>query len=206
MEDITKHSGVEGHSAPTDSEEFNIDKVFEQNPSLNYAMGSVVGAFVGDAAGAVLEFFGQKIKHEDVERALTFPGGGAFRWGKGELTDDSEMALSLLNSLLETKGKVSSLSLATHYFKWGQSRPKDMGNTTCNAVTEMESYINDQDEERYFDIIDEQNCNSKSNGCLMRATPLSVLCHGKSNEDILTLTSIDVKMTHSNPTCIHAVV
>ena len=39
------------------------------------AYGCIIGAFVGDAAGAVLEFK-KKISEEDVKHALTFPGGG----------------------------------------------------------------------------------------------------------------------------------
>lgn len=42
-----------------------------------------MGAYVGDAAGAVLEFCKDKITIEKVEHALKMPGGGVFRVGPG---------------------------------------------------------------------------------------------------------------------------
>jgi ADP-ribosylglycohydrolase len=36
---------------------------------------------------------------EDVKKALKFPGGGALKVGKGQITDDSEMAMCLLHGL-----------------------------------------------------------------------------------------------------------
>ena len=40
------------------------------------ALGAFLGACVGDAAGAVLEFMGRTPNTEDVAHALTMPGGG----------------------------------------------------------------------------------------------------------------------------------
>jgi hypothetical protein len=60
-------------------------------PSLHYceshdlkgadviARGALLGAFVGDASGATLEFLGRKSSNEDVERALSMVGGGCWR-------------------------------------------------------------------------------------------------------------------------------
>ena len=45
---------------------------------LKAAKGCILGAFIGDAAGAVLEFYNKRIKQEHVDHALTFPGGGVF--------------------------------------------------------------------------------------------------------------------------------
>ena len=43
------------------------------------SLGSIMGAFIGDAAGAVLEFCRTKIDEEGVDNALKFPGGGVMR-------------------------------------------------------------------------------------------------------------------------------
>ena len=61
--------------------------------------GCVIGAFVGDAAGAVLEFMDHRVKPEDVVEALKFPGGGVWRVGPGQITDDSEMAMCILHGI-----------------------------------------------------------------------------------------------------------
>lgn len=34
---------------------------------------------------------------------MTFPGGGAMRLGKGQITDDSEMAMCIIHGLLEAQ-------------------------------------------------------------------------------------------------------
>lgn len=47
------------------------------------AFGAVFGAFIGDAAGATLEFVKTKITDEMVDEALTFPGGGFLGVGRG---------------------------------------------------------------------------------------------------------------------------
>ena len=41
------------------------------------AFGSVFGAFIGDAAGAVLEFKSLEHVQKNIDKALTFPGGGS---------------------------------------------------------------------------------------------------------------------------------
>ena len=42
----------------------------------NAAKGCLLGALVGDAAGATLEFFETDITSNDVARAMGMPGGG----------------------------------------------------------------------------------------------------------------------------------
>ena len=63
------------------------------------SLGSIMGAFIGDAAGAVLEFCSTKINEKGVDYALTFPGGGAMGVAPGQITDDSEMAMCILHGL-----------------------------------------------------------------------------------------------------------
>lgn len=57
------------------------------------ARGCIIGAFVGDALGAVLEFYESQITQTDVDWAMKLPGGGKFELQPGQITDDSEMAL-----------------------------------------------------------------------------------------------------------------
>ncbi len=63
--------------------------------SQQAAVGAVLGAFVGDAAGVSLEFI-DITSDEQVRRAMTMPGGGVFRVGPGQISDDSELALCML--------------------------------------------------------------------------------------------------------------
>jgi len=48
------------------------------------AIGCVLGAFIGDAAGATLEFVGQNnINIKSVNKAMMLKGGGVFNVGPG---------------------------------------------------------------------------------------------------------------------------
>ena len=64
------------YSWAVDNEDFIEDSTIDNKILLNAAKGCIIGAFVGDAAGAVLEFFNDKISRKDVEKALLFKGGG----------------------------------------------------------------------------------------------------------------------------------
>jgi len=50
---------------------------------LDRARGCIVGAFIGDAAGAVLEFAPTSVTEKGVNYALTFPGGGVWKIAPG---------------------------------------------------------------------------------------------------------------------------
>ena len=54
-----------------------------------------MGAFVGDALGAFLEFK-TKVTPDELAACLLMNGGGTMRTGAGQPTDDSEMAMCIL--------------------------------------------------------------------------------------------------------------
>jgi len=76
------------------------------------AYGAVLGAFVGDASGAPLEFLEQRDMKHLIDTALSFCGGGRLKVGPGQVTDDSEMAMCLLHALgsRAEKEEIQSLS------------------------------------------------------------------------------------------------
>lgn len=112
------------------------------------AFGSVFGAFLGDAAGAVLELSQFKVSRERVKHALTLPGGGALGMGPGQITDDSEMALCIMHGLLDPECRASeetdvlNLDGIAHYFgKWSRTA-FDIGFTTREALMPLTDLTN----------------------------------------------------------------
>ena len=60
-------------------------------------------------------------------------GGGKWKVGRGQVTDDTELAMCLIHGLTEANGKLSLDTLAKHYADWYRYGHFSMGLTTQNA-------------------------------------------------------------------------
>jgi ADP-ribosylglycohydrolase len=177
------------------------------------ALGAVLGALVGDAAGAVLEFFGREITHDDVAHALTMPGGGTWAIAPGQVTDDGELTLSLLRALAdanERDGAGRREAAATRYAAWVSSGPFDMGATTAaslgclrrpewRARAEVLGVAGAMTEAAHARCMA-----SKANGSLMRITPLGVWGARRAPEVVVQAAAEDARLSHPNPACVDA--
>jgi len=65
---------------------------------------------------------------------MTMPGGGCWNIPPGQVTDDSELAMCLLNALVESNGKLDLKEICKWYGKWMESPPFDIGHTTRNGL------------------------------------------------------------------------
>ena len=118
----------------------------------------MAGQFCGDAYGAQFEFKSTKqiLAHVGPEYRTM---GGSYTWptAPGQITDDSEMAVALINSIIEGAGYFDTIA-RKHYVQWYNSGPFDMGNTTARALGASAK----PDRE------------SQANGAMMRISPLAV--------------------------------
>ena len=73
--------------------------------NIDYAYGCFLGLVCGDAAGATLEFYNGQLTEQIVKNSMKMPGGGKLHVGKGQFTDDSELAISLAISLVDKHPK-----------------------------------------------------------------------------------------------------
>ena len=170
------------------------------------AHGAVLGALVGDAAGAVLEFLGHVPTERDVARALAFPGGGCWRVGPGQITDDGELTICLLRGLVEGAGDHDRNAVARWYGRWYLSPPFDIGGTTATAlgvVSGAEGLRNGV--AARMATAAQASMGSKANGSLMRSTPLAVFANVASDDEIFALARDDSSLTHPNRSCVDAV-
>eukprot|EP00746_Dinoflagellata_sp_MGD_P150950 gnl/MRDRNA2_/MRDRNA2_82693_c0_seq4.p1 gnl/MRDRNA2_/MRDRNA2_82693_c0~~gnl/MRDRNA2_/MRDRNA2_82693_c0_seq4.p1 ORF type:complete len:424 (-),score=73.02 gnl/MRDRNA2_/MRDRNA2_82693_c0_seq4:387-1658(-) len=159
------------------------------------ALGCMLGAAVGDASGALLEFGGSK----DVGAAMTMPGGGVFDVAPGQFTDDTELSLCLALGLLDSGGTLDLECIAARYRDWICSSPFDVGQATRHAFQNAMS----ASEMRAFAIA--QNSGSKANGSLMRCMPLALWGHRLSQNQLLRCAFLDSSLSHPNPVCQAAV-
>jgi ADP-ribosylglycohydrolase len=174
------------------------------------ALGAVLGALVGDAAGAVREFFGRALEASDVEHALAMPGGGTWNVAPGQITDDGELTMSLLNALVESPD--DPRGAASHYGRWVSSDPFDIGAPTAASLgclrhgawaarsAEAGAHLAMTESAR------ERCIQSKANGILMRATPLGVWGARRADADLIAAAQADARLSHPNAACVDACV
>jgi ADP-ribosylglycohydrolase len=165
--------------------------------------GCLLGALVGDAAGATLEFLGRAPDSPEVERAMRMVGGGCWGTAPGQITDDGEMALCLAQALAGA-GTFSIEKVAAEYLAWYRSPPFDIGATTTAGLRGGEGAPDGAIHEGMLRAAAAANAGSKANGALMRATPLGVWGWRLTEEALVTAAMADCRLTHPNPTCLSA--
>lgn len=151
---------------------------YTEEKEFYYGLSCVLGAFLGDAMGSYAEFNGP----DDNNRKLVWADvNKVFGTRKGQVTDDSEMAMCDAYALLEGNGLYNPDRIAYFYRMWIRSQPFDKGNTMTAAITGGSS---DNSVIYYDGLAQNMRNNSKtfngtslSNGFLMKATPLAVWLH-----------------------------
>ena len=166
------------------------------------ALACVLGAFIGDALGAYIEFR-RTITPELLQETLLMKGSGSHGLGVGQVTDDSEMAICLASGLINGEGMLNMDLISQYYAAWYMSDPFGIGNTCSTAFrvfynqpTVTASMCIEQARQR--------NQTSQSNGSLMRLTPLCVWAHRLPPAQAAHAARIEASMTHSHETIHHA--
>jgi len=174
------------------------------------AMGCLLGALVGDAAGATLEFLPRKPTKEKANRAMMMPGGGIWRVAPGQITDDGELTLCLAQALAQSKN-FEIETVAQIYAQWVASQPFDIGSTTSASLGSpfQSQWQEALEQEGYAAVMTQaaaQRCmKSKANGSLMRISPLGIWGYRLSNEELARFAQQDSRLSHPNPSCCYAV-
>ena len=166
---------------------------------IQLAQGCLLGAFVGDAAGARLEFLGRQPSEPEIADALAMKGGGVLRVAPGQITDDGELALAMAHALLG-ENQFPREKVAANYRAWAASHPFDMGHATHAALSgPVESGKN------VADVVARRaashNMESKANGALMRASALGIWVTRLTQGEAAEAAREDARLTHPNPSC-----
>lgn len=167
------------------------------------ALGALLGACVGDAAGAVLEFMEPAPTQANVQWAMTMPGGGVWGVAPGQITDDCELMLCLAQALAESPA-FDLERIARHYAAWIASPPFDIGTTTSRSLGSAHGVLTSY--AATMSGAAARYCmESKSNGSLMRAAPLGVWGRRLSPAELADCARQDSCLSHPNPSCWQAV-
>lgn len=149
--------------------------------------GALLGAFVGDALGAVVEFLKpMPLPQEFVDDALKMNGGGFLDLEPGQCTDDSELMICLANALINNECPLP------RYKAWLLTAPIDVG-VTCEYAFDADSGTGEN-----LPIL---NKDSQSNGALMRVLPIAVWFWDKDDTYIANRAREDALLSHPHPVC-----
>jgi ADP-ribosyl-[dinitrogen reductase] hydrolase len=176
---------------------------------------SMLGAFVGDAAGATLEFGRRPVTKGAAEEAMRMPGGGVMGVGPGQITDDGELTLALWSAIRpwDSYFGIPRTNMVRAYAAWYKSRPFDCGNTCGYAFSEAAAVVDateegkslNYDKMREFEQnVKENNAESEANGALMRATALATWIAGHPETPIthcIGLAETDAELSHPSEVC-----
>ena len=151
----------------------SIEKNFDYYQSLS----CILGAFYGDALGNTVEF-----EPKDPNNHNKIYGKCKFKITEpGEITDDSEMAISLAFAILDNNDlyELNQNLLYYYYGAWCKTNNPDIGLATATALQDFDfnnSLINNKDLYSYQikNKIMATNKDSKANGFLMRISTLIV--------------------------------
>ena len=157
----------------------------------NKVAGAIYGFAIGDAMGATTEFMSEKQIRKSYGKVTDIIGGGWLSLKAGEVTDDTQMTMCVMNALMRTlneddpMGYMFMMECRKEFIKWYESGPKDVGGQCARAINYMKNG-------KHLGMYHEDS--ALGNGSLMRAMPCAVL-------DKELLNELQGRMTHNNSEC-----
>ncbi len=160
--------------------------------------GCLLGLACGDALGGPVEFKSRQWIAEHYPEGLReFVGGGWLSLEPGEITDDTQLTLTIARSLA-VGGPLDMNDVTSRFLEWHHSRPKDQGNLTRAALELL-------DQGRPWSEAGEVArgtgaSGGAGNGSVMRCPPVAL--RFASDPEAMVAVSIDTsRITHADPRC-----
>lgn len=153
----------------------------------NKIAGAVYGFAIGDAMGATTEFMSAnqiKVTFGKVDNII---GGGWLGLISGEVTDDTQMSMCVMDAIMNSTAYGFDKYLADKFSKWLNSGPKDVGGQCAKGI-------------RHYQMtgepIAEYDDQALGNGSLMRALPCALM-----GPDYNSFNELQGRLTHNNQEC-----
>jgi ADP-ribosyl-[dinitrogen reductase] hydrolase len=173
--------------------------------------GTILGCAIGDSLGTPIEF----LKHESIiekfgGKVNTYIDphilGDISTWVKGEYSDDTEMTLCIIDSIIEYRNVVPD-KITQNFLKWLDSNPKDIGLLTKQTLLSIKMGRHWSSAAKEIWESEGGNKPGKnpraSNGSLMRCAPIGI--YRFSNLKQLIEDSIVVsQITHYDDRCTYS--
>jgi ADP-ribosyl-[dinitrogen reductase] hydrolase len=156
--------------------------------------GTLLGLACGDALGGPVEFLNRDVIESRFPTAVTeFIGGGWLDLDPGEVTDDTQQALILAESL--TAHGLDLDRFAEGLIAWFRSDPKDIGNTTRIALEALATGTAPLDAGEIA-VAARGERSTAANGAVMRCAPVAL--RFRREPDCIVRASLDsARVTHA---------
>jgi len=163
--------------------------------------GALYGKAIGDALGLPLEFMPRSAIRERVGNCpLEYRkvDRGETKWEAGDWSDDTEMALAILDAYLED-GHAKPVTVAQKFLDWATRDGRGMGTHTWNVLSDSVFLLDP------FAVSEQawenSGRNSAPNGGVMRAAAVGLLRPGDAEWTIRKAWDT-CKVTHFDPRCV----
>ncbi|MDQ2785600.1 MAG: ADP-ribosylglycohydrolase family protein, partial [Chloroflexota bacterium] len=167
----------------------------QQTVSEEQFAGCLLGLACGDALGATLEFLSRDEIRARYGQLRDIVGGGWLRLAPGEVTDDTQMATCIAESIVAT-GTVDADDIARRFVDWLHSEPPDIGTTTRRALMHLDRGLSWQEAgERTYREAGGQGI---GNAGVMRCAPVGLFrCYDLDR--LIADTRLSSAITHADP-------
>jgi ADP-ribosyl-[dinitrogen reductase] hydrolase len=157
-------------------------------------VGTLLGLACGDALGGPVEFLNRDVIAARFPTGVTeFIGGGWLGLAPGEVTDDTQQALILAESL--TENGLDLDRLAAGLIAWFRGNPKDVGDTTRIALEALAAGTAPLDAGAMA-LAARGARSAAANGAVMRCAPVAL--RFRRDPDRLVRASLDsARVTHA---------
>lgn len=160
--------------------------------------GCLVGAAIGDALGAPAEFSSEEQIKNQWGKLTEMVGGGYFQWRPGQTTDDTDMSMSIVNSVYQHGAYVPE-DIARRFVAWMKARPRDIGGMTKTSLTYLASGVSFRESGK----LTLKSFGTAPNGSIMRTAPIGLIFRGQPERMFKASDEVSA-MTHAHPECLLA--
>lgn len=167
------------------------------------AQGCLLGLACGDALGRPVEFNSAAKIEREHGQVTTMLGGGTHKKPAGTITDDTELALCIIQSLIECDG-FEPADVAKRFVTWYDSNPFDVGLMTDETLRRLK-HGGDWDTTGQVVWESRPEGQNAGNGSVMRCAPYAIAFQDNP-ERVQEVSRLSSAMTHADPRCTYGCV
>ncbi len=166
--------------------------------ATNRASGVLLGLACGDALGRPIEFRSAERIADQYGTVTEMLGGGTHRKPAGTVTDDTDLALCIARSLVESEA-FDGQDIADRFREWYENGPFDIGMMTADAIRTYDRGASWRDAGHQVWQARSEGQNA-GNGSVMRCAPHAI-AFTDDPDTLVRVSRLSSAITHYDPRC-----